>query len=264
MLRLASLGSGSKGNATLIASQDTVVLIDCGFPVREMIARLPRLGLQVTDIDAVLVTHEHSDHIAGVAALAKAASAPVYATYGTCQSKKLEAVRSMVEIESDASFAVGDIDVRAITVPHDARQPVQYRFFHDDVAVGVLTDLGCVSPHVQAAFSGCDMLLLEFNHDLEMLRRGPYPATLKRRVSGDYGHLNNDQAMAMLAAMTESAPKVVIAGHISEQNNSVEAVARNLDQWAIQTQAQVLYATQSQGFDWISPDDAAPASVNVA
>ena len=263
MLRLASLGSGSKGNATLIASKDTVLLIDCGFPVREMMARLPRLGLEVTDIDAVLVTHEHSDHIAGVPALAKAASAPVYTTYGTRQSGKLDSARSVVEIESDSSFAIGDIEVRAVTVPHDARQPVQYRFFHNGVAVGVLTDLGCVSPHVQAAFSGCDMLLLEFNHDLEMLRRGPYPAALKRRVAGDFGHLNNEQAMTMLASMTDGAPKVIVAGHISEQNNSIEAVSSRLEAWSRQVEAQVLYATQSQGFDWISPDSAS-LSVNVA
>ena len=263
MLRLASLGSGSKGNATLVASQDTVVLIDCGFGVREMMARLPRLGLEVTDIDAVLVTHEHSDHIAGVSAVAKAASAPIYATHGTRQSGKLDSARSVVEIESDSRFAVGDIEVSAVTVPHDARQPVQYRFFHNGVAVGVLTDLGCVSAHVQKAFSGCDMLLLEFNHDLDMLRRGPYPATLKRRVAGDYGHLNNDQAITMLTSMTSGTPNIVVAGHISEQNNSLEAVSERLGVWSKASQTQVIYATQSQGFDWIS-SDTAPLSVNVA
>ncbi len=263
MLRLASLGSGSKGNATLIASKNTVLLIDCGFPVREVVARLPRLGIEVTDINAILVTHEHSDHIAGVAALSKASSAPIYATYGTCQSGKLDASRSVMEIESDSTFSVGDIEVRAITVPHDARQPVQYRFFHDGITVGVLTDLGSVSPHVQAAFSGCDMLLLEFNHDLEMLNRGPYPAALKRRVAGDYGHLNNEQAMAMLTSTAKGTPKVVIAGHISEQNNSVEAVSSRLGTWSQETNTRVLYATQSQGFDWISPDAESP-SVSVA
>ena len=107
------------------------------------------------------------------------------------------------------------------------------------------------------------MLLLEFNHDLDMLRRGPYPAALKRRVAGDYGHLNNEQAMTMLASMTDGAPKVVVAGHISEQNNSVEAVSSRLEEWSRQVEAQVLYATQSQGFDWISPDSAS-LSVNVA
>lgn len=263
MLRLASLGSGSKGNATLIASKETVLLIDCGFPVREMMARLPRLGLDVTDIDAVLVTHEHSDHISGVAALAKAAAAPVYATHGTCLSGRLDSVRSSIEVESDSSFAVGDIEVTAVTVPHDARQPVQYRFFHSDSAVGVLTDLGSVSPHVQTAFSGCDMLLLEFNHDLEMLRHGPYPAALKRRVSGDYGHLNNDQAMSMLEAMTGPTPRVVIAGHISEQNNSVAKVSARLDEWSRLNKSQVVCATQNQGFDWIS-SDAEALSVDVA
>ncbi len=263
MLRLASLGSGSKGNATLVASKDTVLLIDCGFPVREMMSRLPVLGLEATDIDAVLVTHEHSDHIAGVAAFARAASAPVYATNGTRLSGKLDTARTVVEIESDSNFVVGDIAVTAVTVPHDARQPVQYKFSDDHVSVGVLTDLGSLSPHVKSAFSGCDILLLEFNHDLEMLRRGPYPAVLKRRVGGDYGHLNNDQAMSLLRSMGAEPPRIVVAGHISEQNNSVEAVTALLDEWSRDSQAQALYATQTQGFDWIELETP-PVSVNVA
>lgn len=263
MLRLASVGSGSKGNATLVASDSTVVLIDCGFPIREMMARLPSLGLAVTDIDAVLVTHEHADHSAGVAAIAKAAGAPIYTTHGTHMSGKLKGARSLTEVESDSTFSVGDIDVTAVTVPHDARQPVQFTFQHCDSRVGVLTDLGCVSPHVLNAFSGCELLLLEFNHDLEMLRRGPYPAVLKRRVSGDFGHLNNDQAMDMLCAMSESTPRVVIAGHISEQNNSIDSVSRRVAPWSEQHKVNVVYATQNQGFEWVSSASEA-GSVNVA
>ena len=128
MLRLASVGSGSKGNATLVATDETTILIDCGFPVREMLVRLPQLGVDISDIDAILVTHEHSDHIGGVAAVAKAAGAQVFATHGTVASGKLDAVRSLVRIDSDSSFTIGDIEVNAITVPHDAREPVQYRF----------------------------------------------------------------------------------------------------------------------------------------
>ena len=139
-------------------------------------------------------------------------------------------------------------------MPHDAKEPVQYVFKHAARRVGVLTDLGMVSPHVLRAYEGCDLLLLEFNHDLAMLRRGPYPAALKRRVSGDFGHLNNDQALGMLEAMGESVPSTVIAGHISEQNNSVDAVSTVLGPLIQRTEMNVIYATQSQGFDWISSD----------
>ena len=258
MLRVASVGSGSKGNATLVASGETTLLIDCGFPAREMLSRLDHLGVDVSDIAAILVTHEHSDHVGGVAAIAKAAGAPIYATHGTLVSGRLDGARAVVEIESDSVFAIGDIEVSAITVPHDAKEPVQYVFKHAAQCVGVLTDLGMVSPHVLRAYDSCDLLLLEFNHDLSMLLRGPYPAALKRRVSGDFGHLNNDQALAMLEAMGESLPGTVIAGHISEQNNSVDVVASLLSPLIQRAEMTVIYATQSQGFDWVSsgPSDA--------
>ena len=211
-------------------------------------------GVDISDIDAILVTHEHSDHVSGVAAISKAAGAPIYATHGTLTSGKLEGARTVVEIESDSDFAIGDIEVSAITVPHDAKEPVQYVFKHAAQRVGILTDLGMVSPHVLRAYEGCDLLLLEFNHDLTMLRRGPYPAALKRRVSGDFGHLNNDQALGMLEAMGESLPGTIIAAHISEQNNSLHAVASLLSPLVQRAEINVIYATQSQGFDWVSSD----------
>ena len=219
-----------------------------------MLSRLKHLNVEISDIDAILVTHEHSDHVCGVAAVSKAASAPIYATHGTLASGKLEGAQTIIEIESDSNFAIGDIEVSAVTVPHDAREPVQYIFKRAAQRVGVLTDLGMVSPHVLRAYEGCDLLLLEFNHDLAMLRRGPYPASLKRRVSGDLGHLNNKQALGMLQAMGEALPGTVIAGHISEQNNSVDVIASVLRPLIQLTEINVIYATQSQGFDWISSD----------
>ena len=252
MLRLASVGSGSKGNATLIASSTTTILVDCGFTVKELIARLESLAISVDQIDAILVTHEHGDHIAGVAAVSRAARAPVYSTHGTLQSGRLENSFSVTEIASDSVFAVGDIEINAITVPHDAREPVQFRFQSDSGSIGVLTDLGSITPHVCRGFSDCELLLLEFNHDLERLRQGPYPASLKRRVSGDYGHLNNQQAMTLLERLSERPPKVVVAGHISEQNNSVEQVATLLEGWAEPLGSQVVYASQTDGFGWLS------------
>lgn len=253
MLRLASVGSGSKGNATLIASSTTTLLVDCGFTVKELIARLENLAVTVDQIDAILVTHEHGDHIAGVAAASRAARAPVFTTHGTLQSGRLEGSFSVTEIISDSVFEIGDIEVNAITVPHDAREPVQFRFQNDSCSIGVLTDLGSITPHVSRGFSDCELLLLEFNHDLNQLRQGPYPASLKRRVAGDYGHLNNQQAMTLLEQLSERPPKVVVAGHISEQNNSVEQVATLLEGWAEPLGSQVVCASQTDGFDWIAP-----------
>ena len=184
----------------------------------------------------------------------------MFATHGTVASGKLDAVRSLVHIDSDSSFTIGDIEVNAITVPHDAREPVQYRFHFGASCVGVLTDLGWVSPHVLEAYKGCDLLLLEFNHDLEMLRRGPYPAALKRRVSGDFGHLNNEQATTMLTALGDLAPRVVIAGHISEQNNSVDRVAELLTPLAEQQKVKIIYATQTQGFGWTTSESSGGVS----
>ena len=243
MLRVASVGSGSKGNGTLVASEETTLLIDCGFPAREVLSRLKHLNVEISDIDAILVTHEHSDHVCGVAAVSKAASAPIYATHGTLASGKLEGAQTIIEIESDSNFAIGDIEVSAVTVPHDAREPVQYIFKRAAQRVGVLTDLGMVSPHVLRAYEGCDLLLLEFNHDLAMLRRGPYPASLKRRVSGDLGHLNNKQALGMLQAMGEALPGTVIAGHVLSKiiRSTSSFVLRPLIQL---TEINVIYATQ--------------------
>ena len=198
MLRFASLGSGSKGNATVVAAGDTVVLIDCGFSLRETRRRLALLGLQPEQLTAILVTHEHSDHSAGVSRLARQCNIPVYLTQGTWNSGRLEGCPEVVCFNCEHRFQIGHLEVEAVAVPHDAREPCQFRLHHAGLSVGVLTDLGSATSHVVERFRGCDALVLEFNHDLEMLHSGGYPAALKRRVAGDWGHLNNQQAAALL------------------------------------------------------------------
>ncbi len=250
-MRFASLGSGSSGNATIVERGRTRVMMDCGFTLTETKARLGRLGLSPADLAAIVVTHEHDDHLGGVARLARRFAIPVYLTRGTAQWLPEDFPLVLVRIiDSHATFAVGDLQVEPFPVPHDAREPVQYVFGDGAVRVGVVTDLGCTTAHVQEKLTACDALVLECNHDLDLLMSGPYPASLKQRVSGRFGHLSNRDAGALLANLDRSKLKHVVAAHLSKQNNTpalaVAALARALgceDSW-------VGVATQEDGFDW--------------
>ncbi|MFT6276829.1 MAG: phosphoribosyl 1,2-cyclic phosphodiesterase, partial [Halioglobus sp.] len=219
-MKFASLGSGSKGNATLVQAGDTLIMVDCGFSVRESTRRLAILDLTPHDLDAILVTHEHSDHCSGVSALSRKFQIPVYLTHGTQHSGRCDDCFSTKSLDLHQRFTIGDLEIDAIAVPHDAREPCQYRFFYRGLSLGVLTDLGSVTPHVVASFRGCDALVLEFNHDEQMLRDGAYPMHLKRRVGGDWGHLNNRQAADLLAQIESQSLRHLVVAHISEKNNS--------------------------------------------
>ncbi|MFV0476455.1 MAG: MBL fold metallo-hydrolase [Parahaliea sp.] len=250
-MRFASLGSGSKGNGTLVATTDSLLLIDCGFSLRESERRLRQLGVEPGDIDAILVTHEHSDHASGVARLSRRYQIPVYLTHGTYSSGRLADCYQIHCFNSGQQFCVGGISVQAVAVPHDAREPCQYRFSAGGQHLGVLTDLGSITPHVIDHYSGCHGLLLEFNHDLDLLRHGPYPEALKRRVAGDWGHLNNQQAAELLAAIAGRELRYLVLGHISEQNNTTEAAAAALMQVYGELDERVVFADQAGGFGWL-------------
>ncbi|MEQ9462287.1 MAG: MBL fold metallo-hydrolase [Haliea sp.] len=251
MLRFASLGSGSKGNATVVAAGDTVVLIDCGFSLRETRRRLALLGLQPEQLTAILVTHEHSDHSAGVSRLARQCNIPVYLTQGTWNSGRLEGCPEVVCFNCEHRFQIGHLEVEAVAVPHDAREPCQFRLHHAGRSVGVLTDLGSVTSHVVERFRGCDALVLEFNHDLEMLHSGSYPAALKRRVAGDWGHLNNQQAAALLQQLGMEKLQHLVVAHISENNNCLQRAASALAAVYGPLDERVVFAAQDRGFDWL-------------
>lgn len=254
-MRFASLGSGSQGNGTLIQTPNTVLMVDCGFPRKEAEARMLALGVDPGQLDALLVTHEHSDHCAGITALSNAHNIPVYLSHGTARHKKLAGCARQVRFNAGEEFSVGDIQVTSVPVPHDAREPVQYRLATPDTVLGILTDLGSITPHVVAAFSGCHALLLEFNHDRKLLQAGPYPATLKQRVGGDYGHLNNEQASELLAQIDTSKLRILVAGHLSQQNNTAEHTRAALDSVRDLHQAAVFMASQDLGFDWLCPSE---------
>ena len=249
-MRFASLGSGSKGNATLVAAGDTVLMVDCGFSLRETTRRLGRLGLEPRQLDAILVTHEHSDHSSGVAALSRRYDIPVFLTHGTAGTGRCDGCFELRHFDCEDQFTIGDLAVTAVAVPHDAAEPCQYHFQADDSALGVLTDLGSVTPHVLQHFSDCQGLVLEFNHDLPMLMAGAYPAPLKRRVAGDWGHLNNRQSAQLLQSVNHGQLCHLVVAHISENNNSRELVEEALLS-VLDNLERVVFADQSEGFDWL-------------
>jgi phosphoribosyl 1,2-cyclic phosphodiesterase len=263
LIRLASLGSGSRGNGTLVDIGNELLLIDCGFTVKQTEARLSRLDLKAADITAVLVTHEHSDHMSGVAALAHKYALPVYASYGTLNSPAA-ARTSLVGrvIDAHASVQIGAVTVQPVVVPHDAREPIQFVFQHGSERVGVLSDLGHVTPHVIEHYQQLDLLLMESNHDREMLQRGRYPYSVKQRILGDHGHLSNEQAAQFLSQIIHPALKVVV-GHVSEENNHPDLLQQTFAGYHNQVD-HLEFATQSEGASWLVSDAAAASRPELA
>lgn len=254
MLRFASLASGSKGNCLVAEVGGTRVLLDCGLAPREAERRLARLGLAPSDLSGILVTHEHDDHCAGVSALAAQYGLPVWLSFGSRRAmQEMKRLASEVEthlVDGRAAFAVGELELRPVTVPHDAREPLQFVLSDGAFRLGVLTDIGASTAHVESMLSGCDALVLECNHDLELLHNGGYPKWLKQRIAGPLGHLDNGAAAGLLAALDRSRLRHVVAAHLSEQNNRPE-LARAALAGALGCEAQWIgVATQAEGFDW--------------
>lgn len=257
MIRLASLGSGSKGNATLVQLGGELLLVDCGFSARQVAQRLEKLGLAPGDITALLVTHEHADHMRGVQTLAHRYNIPVYASHGTLKAMKFSLAATT--FDSHGSFSIGNVTVMPVAVPHDAREPTQFVFGYEGVKIGVLSDLGHVTPHVVSAYSECNLLMMESNHDVDMLMAGRYPPSLKRRVGGVHGHLSNRQAAELLAAVGHADLRVVI-GHVSEQNNALPLIEEALGCYRPKLRSLEI-ASQNDGVSWQTFDDLAPSPV---
>lgn len=250
-MRFACLGSGSEGNGLVVEAGSTRVLLDCGFGLADSIARLARLDLQASDLAGIVVTHEHSDHIGGVGRLARRHRLPVWLTAGTlAMAQDLDGVTVQV-IDSHAAFAVDSLEIQPFPVPHDAREPVQYVFGDGDRRLGVLTDAGCSTPHIEAMLCGVDALVLECNHDAEMLQSGPYPASLKRRVGGRFGHLENGQSAALLDRLKHEKLQCVMAAHVSKKNNTSALAQRALARVLDCADEDVRVACQTTGFGWI-------------
>ena len=231
MLRFRSLASGSSGNATLIEGSDglhrTRVLVDCGLGLRQLIARLAVEGIGPADLDGIFITHEHGDHIGCAPMLVARYGVPLWTSAGTAQYAAFAGLESALNLVRDGQlFAIGGIQFHPFTVPHDAREPLQLRCTDGDRVLGLMTDIGHVTGHALAALAGCHALVLESNHDAELLAQSRYPDFLKRRVGGQHGHLSNVQAAAALGALHHDRLNTVVAAHLSERNNRPELVSR--------------------------------------
>ncbi|HSW12493.1 MAG TPA: MBL fold metallo-hydrolase [Solimonas sp.] len=249
-MRFASLGSGSKGNATLIECDGTRVMVDCGFNTREAESRLQRLGIDPASLDAILVTHEHSDHLGGVARYARRHGTPVWITHGTFAAWADPQVPQLQRFSPHDSFRIGALEIQPFPVPHDAREPCQYVIGDGQRRLGILSDAGHVTPYMRAMLADCDALMLESNHDPQMLADGPYPSVLKRRVGGGLGHLSNAQSAALLASVDATRLQHLVLTHLSEVNNSPE-LARSTAVAALGFDAGwIVCAGQDEGLDW--------------
>lgn len=256
MLRFRSLGSGSAGNATLVEAvcdgRTSRLLIDCGFALRHLDARLARAGLTAGDIDAIFITHEHGDHIGCAHALSRRERIPVWMSEGTWLATGAPDFEGHLRLARDGmEIGIGDLMVQPFTVPHDAREPLQLRCGDGARSLGVLTDLGHATPHVLARMAGLDALLLEFNHDPDMLGASRYPPFLKHRVGGNYGHLSNVAAGEILRTVRHANLRHVVAAHLSEQNNRPAIVRHVMAEALGADEREMLTATAIDGSPWL-------------
>ena len=253
-MRFASIGSGSAGNCLVVEQTNTRLLLDCGFTPNEVLKRLQKLDLMPEQITGILVTHEHDDHAKGAFKFAAKYNVPVWLSHGTlrmCERYIPEKADIQINIiDSHTQFSIENIQINPYPVPHDAREPTQFTFSDGNHKLGVLTDAGSSTSHIETILSACDALVLECNHDLHMLENGPYAWPLKKRVGSRLGHLDNQSAAALLAKLDNSKLKHIIAAHLSAKNNKAELAKNALSKVLNCAQDWVGIAEQTDGFAW--------------
>lgn len=258
MLQVAALGSGSSGNSLLVRSGGTTLLLDCGFTMKETIARMHHLGVAPSDLSAVLVSHEHGDHIKGVGPLSRKFGLPVWCTHGTYNGARDNRFSSVRLFNAHESFTIDEIGVSPFPTPHDAAESCQFVFTAQSARFANVTDLGACTPHVKEMLTGVNGLVVECNYDNDMLRNGPYPPSLQARIRSDYGHLGNDQAGMLLKELDHPALQHILLGHLSEQNNSDAAALETMQSHLDQGHERVFVLAQhccSRWFDVLPAND---------
>ena len=227
-MRLCSIASGSSGNCIYVGSEATHLLVDVGISGKRTESGLQELGLSANEIDGILVTHEHADHISGLGIIARKYGIPIYATAGTIRAIRETGSLGILEeelfheVQEDRKFTIKDLTVNPMHISHDAAQPVGYRISYGNKKVAVCTDLGAYNDYTVECLKGMDALLLEANHDVNMLQVGPYPYYLKQRILGDRGHLSNENSGRLLCRILHDGLKTVFLGHLSKENNLPE------------------------------------------
>lgn len=255
MLRFKSLGSGSTGNATLVEASGASpcrLLVDCGFGIRQLLGKLGEAGLGAQDINAIFITHEHGDHIGCASALALRNRIPLWMSSGTYAAIGQPDLDGLLRIATDTQTVdLGGLEVTPFTVPHDAREPLQLTCTDGAGKLGILTDLGHATAHVLAHLQACHALLLECNHDADLLAASAYPEFLKRRVGGDFGHLSNSAAAQIAQSVKHNGLKHVVAAHLSVQNNQPQLVRDVLAQALVCDANDIVIANAATGCDWL-------------
>jgi phosphoribosyl 1,2-cyclic phosphodiesterase len=248
-LRFCALASGSRGNALLVEHDETLIMVDCGLPLKVLSARLARVGRSIDDIDAVLITHEHGDHSRGIGPFRKRCAAPFWSTPGTAAA--VGEGQGFERLRHGCAVKLGSITIEPFPVPHDAREPCQFVFAAGQRRLGLLTDTGHVTPLIQRSLEACDAIAVEFNHDSWMLENGRYPAAVKARVGSRLGHLNNDQAAGLLCELMHPQLQWVAGLHLSAQNNDPECVRAAAARAIDHSRVELHLAAQDEPTQWI-------------
>lgn len=252
-MRFASLGSGSEGNALVVQAGASTVMIDCGFGVKETIRRCACLGLAPESIDAIVITHEHSDHVGGAPRFARRFDIPVWLTFGTLAATESRWDGCTLRgFDSHDAFLVGDLEVQPFPVPHDAREPAQMTVSDGIRKLGVLTDVGETTAHIERSLADCDALFLEANHCEDLLWQSSYPPSLKVRIAGRFGHLSNRASADLLARIAGDRLQRVVAAHLSRQNNRAELAQAALAGALGAVADDIFVASQDDGIGWVA------------
>jgi len=246
MFLFASLGSGSEGNSFLIKTDKTIFMVDCGFNYKETENRLSELGLTFSDINHILITHEHEDHMRAIKMIIKKEKIQISCTYGT--AKKIGIVDEVNIINPGDIVVDNDLQVEVVPVPHDAREPCHYVFKKDTLKIGIITDFGSLTPKIIESYSNLNYLVVEANHDANLLMKSSYPTSLKNRIFGKLGHANNDLTFDLISQIKKDKLKKIIFCHLSKQNNQKEIIKHTVKEYFDKFQCE--FISQENIFNW--------------